>query len=255
MLIPAPMGWVSIAIYEQRGCGVSELADLLARIEKIESQHRQWWRFFLQYLISPIVLVLIAAYFNHNLERTKQDFQNLALEVQRLEAAQDMLSELFSDIPERAFVADRLMSQLVDDELAAEISQIVTNYYSHKLDRMLSTDSVETVEQIMIAAEAIGGVAAESIARELEMKNYYVVVASVEPDNRIGALNAANSLKEKGYDAEVYLSISGYLGITVGKSPLEGARKLQIDAIANGDANEDSFLAPEERFTEKIPFN
>src|SRR5829696_255866 len=138
----------------------ASVEDLEERIQRIEKAQSSGWGRFLKYIASPLLLLVIGSILNSRLEEARQDFQRLEIDVKQVDAAQKMLAELFSDIPERAFIADRLMSRLVDKELAAEVSDMVAKYYSQKLNS--STKSGD-VDKIAAAAEAIGGRAAEKV--------------------------------------------------------------------------------------------
>ena len=231
---------------------MSTIEELSGKIEKIEKEQRSKWRFFYQYLVAPILLLVIGFFLNQNLEKAKQEFEMLQLEVKKIEAAQDMLTEIFSDVPERAFIADRLMSKLLDENLSKEISEIVERYYSQKLEQPLLNQSLQDVEEIVSAADAIGGRAAESIKNKLQQNLYYVVIASIVPQKRQEAIDSARRLKEKGYDSEVHYSSSGYYAVTIGHIPLMEAKTLREKAIEKNDAPPDAYLIPGTKFIEKI---
>ncbi len=228
------------------------IEELSERIERLESEQRGKWRFALQYLGAPLVLLIIGYLLNQSLEGAKQEFLQLQVEVKQIEAAQKMLAEIFSEVPERAFIADRLMSKLVDEALSNEISDIVQQYYSQKLDRPLTKNALRDIEDIVSAAEAIGGRAAEKIKSQVREKQYYVVVASIIPENRDEAIRRAELLRRKGYDSEVHYSTTGYYAVTIGHLPLNDAKALRNAAVDGNDAPDDSYLIPGTKFTEKI---
>ncbi len=231
---------------------MATIEELTDRINRLESEQRGKWRFVFQYLAGPLLLLIIGYFLNQSLEGAKQEFLQLQVEVNQIEAAQKMLTEIFSDVPERAFIADRLMSKLVDEALSNEISDIVQQYYSQKLDRPLSNKALQDVDGIVSAAEAIGGRAAESIKSQLREKRYYVVVASLIPEKRNEAISRAEVLRRKGYESEVHYSTTGYYAVTIGRLPLDEAKALRDRAIENDDGPHDSYLIPGNKFTEKI---
>ena len=61
------------------------LQDLEKRIEKLEKGKDGPARFFLQYLLSPLPLVIIRGLLNLQLEKAKQGFQKIELELKRIE--------------------------------------------------------------------------------------------------------------------------------------------------------------------------
>jgi hypothetical protein len=228
------------------------LDELSKKVDRLERQQHGSIHFFFQYLVSPLLLLIIGFILNQNVEQAKQSFQNLELEVKRIEAAQSLLNELFSDIPERAFIADRLMTKLVDEGLSKEISSIITQYYSQRFKNDLSMNDMAGVEKIAAAAKAIGGPAAESITKHLQMQRYYVIVASIKPINERDAIIKAKTLREKGYDSEIYYSTSDYLAVTIGNQSFSKANTLRKKAFDNGDAPSDSYLTTGVTFTERL---
>jgi hypothetical protein len=208
--------------------------------------------FFFQYLVSPLMLLVIGYLLNQQAERSKQVFNRLELDVKRIDVAQNMLTELFSGIPERAFVADRLLVKLVDSTLGNEISSIISRYYSQKLNRTLSGKEMEEAEKIATAASAIGGPAADSITIQMQQNHYYIVVASIKPSNEAEAVRKAEDLAGLGYNSEIYYSWSGYLAVTIGYLPFEDARSLLDRAVSKGNARPDSYLVPAKTFSKRV---
>ena len=94
---------------------MSEIQDLEKRVESLEKKKTSPFSFFLQYLLSPALLLMIGFLLNLQIETTKQGFQKLELEVKRIEATQKFIQELFSGSPQRAFIAERLISQIVEE--------------------------------------------------------------------------------------------------------------------------------------------
>lgn len=229
------------------------LEDLAGRIDKLEKQQSGRWRVFVQYLISPAILVIIGYLLNLQVEEAKQGLQRIEVDVKRIEAAQGMLSELFSDVPERAFIADRLMGKLVDSDLSEEISKIVTAYYTEKLNQALDSDeALDEAEEITSAAKAIGGPAAERLVSKIEASTYYVVVASIPHREKARAIQLANSLTRNGYSSEVHYSTTGFYAVTIGHLPLAEAKALRREAIDEGHGPKDTYLTPGPQFKEKI---
>lgn len=225
------------------------LEDLAERIQRIEKAQYSAWGIFLKYIASPLLLLIIGSILNARFEDARQDFQRLEIEVKQVDAAQKMLGELFSDIPERAFIADRLMSRLIDKQLAAEVSDMVAKYYAQKLNAATRSGDID---KIVAAAEAIGGPAAEKVTAKLRQANFYVVVASLPPDRREEAVMRAKDLGAKGYDSAVYYSSSGYFTVTAGHLPFERAKELRQRATVKNDIPDDSYIIPGRTFGDQI---
>ena len=222
------------------------------KVDRTESKLRNWLGFYVPILSSPLLILVLGFFLNQQMEKQREAFQRLELEVKRIETAQHMLNELFSDIPERAFVADRLMRKLLDENLSKEVSSITALYYRQKLDQRLSNKTLDKAVEIETAAKAIGGSAAESITAQLQTQHYYLVAASIKPDGEKDAIDKAAALRVKKYDGEVYFSTSGYFTVTFGHLPLAEATSLLTKAVKNGDTPEDSYLIPGKTFTKRL---
>lgn len=84
------------------------------------------------------------------------------------------------------------------------------------------------------------------------MQRYYVIVASIKPINERDAIIKAKTLREKGYDSEIYYSTSDYLAVTIGNQSFSKANTLRKKAFDNGDAPSDSYLTTGVTFTERL---
>jgi len=122
------------APYTERRCAMSDIHVLPGRSEIPDKPGSGGIRFFVQYLLSPLLVIVIGAIFYYELEEAKLSFQRLELEVKRIEATRGFMTELFSGSPQRAFVAERLIQQIVDDKLAAEVSSIVKDYHAERIE-------------------------------------------------------------------------------------------------------------------------
>ena len=210
--------------------------DTEAPVRRIETEPHSRLRFFFQYLSSPLLLLVIGAVLNSQLEAARNEIRVRELEVKRLEAAQSLLESLFSGRPERGFVASRLFRRVVGDEgLADEVDDLVAKYYSQ----------AENTAEVEAARKAIGGRAAEALDR------VFVVVASVPRGDRERAVALADEWRARGFESEVHGSSSGYFGVTAGpRLPLEKAHALRERAIANG-APDDTYLTPGAKFSDR----
>jgi hypothetical protein len=234
------------------------LKDLEKRIEALESKLKARWLFFMQYLIFPALLLAGGFFFNSQLEDARQDmtkeiqvaqqsFQQLGLEIRRIEAAQKFLQELFSGKVERAMLSEKLMSKLLaDDELALEISKTVEEYYKAEISEALRENDVEKASQIQTAAGKIRSRAAEFILKD----EYFVIVDS--PETRETAINKAKQLEKSGFRAEVIKSITGFYGVAIGRFDFDEAKRVREVAIQKGFAKEDSYFMTGDRVIENV---
>jgi hypothetical protein len=122
---------------------MTEIQELEKRIETLEKKKESPARFFLQYLLSPLLLLVIGFLLNYQIEKAKQGFQLIELELKRIEATQKFVTELFSDNPQRALIAERLIAEIVEEKLAKDIAEIVENYYKGKVEKLVARKEFE----------------------------------------------------------------------------------------------------------------
>ena len=212
--------------------------ELDDRVGKLEKHGRGRARFFFQYLLFPVLIVLIGFWFNLRLERAKQEFKHVELELKRIQAAHQMLNELFSGTPERAFIAERLITKIVDEHLAEEIHKIVEDYYLRKLEESASKGDLKTVERIATAAEGINSQASQEILLALEEPQFQIVAESFE--SQAEARRRADLLQAKGHESEVKPTRSGKFEVIIGGLALEEAILERTKALKDGLVLRDS---------------
>lgn len=231
---------------------MSTTDDLKKRVEKLEQERQSFVRFLIQYILSPILIIAIGFYFNSELQNAKQNFQNIELELKRIEAAQKMLEELFSDVPERAFIAERLITKIISDKnLNDEIQKIVANYYNpSSLPDSLSNADIGKAEKIKEAAEKYGSDEIKKELQTLEKPEFHVVVESSK--NQDSAIKRATELEEIGYRSEVHSTPKGYYAITIGSYAFDEAVKKREEAINKDIIQTDSWISQGKTWIKKI---
>ncbi len=128
-----------------------ELDDLRKRLEALEKRGSGRSRFFMQYLLAPVLVVAIGVLLNRDLEKQKT-------EVMQLQLAQQILPTLFSDDPHSAFAAQQLMRRALSDvNLQAEIQTLVTSYYLNRVQSLIDAGDIESANAIVQAAQSVGG--------------------------------------------------------------------------------------------------
>ena len=129
----------------------SQLKDLNRRLETLEERDSGWVRFFLQYLLAPILVIAMGFFFNSELEKQKAELTQLKL-------AQEILPALFAEDPHQGFAAQRLMRHaLADQKISEEIANLVTNYYLSRLQVFIENGDAESASRIAQAAQSVGG--------------------------------------------------------------------------------------------------
>ncbi len=229
---------------------MSEKTKLEDRISELEKKHsRDWLNFGAQYLLAPVLVLGVGYFLNSKINETR-------LAINQVEAVSKMTDELFSETPARVLITVRLLSKIVDKELSDEITNIVVDHYSSKLQPdsagkiVFTKKNVQELKEISVASQQPQDSLAAEIMARLSAKDNYIVVASVL--SRENGINFTKDLRDKGYDAEMYLSSTGYYGITIGHADVFTARKLLEEAQQKGDAPTDAYLHDGRRFQEKI---
>jgi hypothetical protein len=213
---------------------------LTGRIESPEKPSSGAVRFFVQYLLSPLLVIAIGAVFIHQLDEAKQSFRRLELEVKRIEATRGFLTELFSGSPQRAFIAERLSYQIVEDKLAGEISSVVKDYYLEKIEDSIARQDIQAVNNIQEAARAIPSRASGELVQALRQPSFYVVVASVPSEE--DAISKARELRTKNFKSEVVLDTKGRYEVTLGRYSFDEAKAAKQKAVESGAAPADAYI-------------
>ena len=163
--------------------------ELEVRLHKLESQSSL--KFFVQYLLSPLLIISVGAFLNWNIERNKT-------ENQRVELAQKMIPTLFSDKPQEAIATEKLMRKILDKEIADEFKDLVVKFNLAQLADGIKKGDIDGVNKQLSAAKTIGGDAANQIIDS--------VAQNPEQSNRIQELKSkAEKASEK--EREGYLKL------------------------------------------------
>jgi|GEM_PF-5354759 len=142
-----------------------KIASLENRIKKLESDKQNKFRVFVQFLLSPILIIIIGGILNNQLEKKKT-------EIQQIQLAQNMMASLFSDDAHKSFATQKLMEKaLEDDSLNQEIGKIVERYYRNRVEELLYQGEIESAKKIVNAAESIGGSVAHRFLEILNKEN------------------------------------------------------------------------------------
>lgn len=226
------------------------LPDLDRRVGRLEKHQLRAVFFWLQFLLIPALLVLLGFWLNSRLEATKRAVQEAQLEVSRVNAAQTLLDEVFSGVPERAFMAERLLGKVLDAEMASELRSTMVRYYSYEMET--SKSRADDAQRLENATRAIGGQAARQVAEEVLAKEMYVVLTTYSEKEK--AVSHAMKLKPS-YDgaAVFYRSSSGY-AVVLGRASLPDAKRLRDEAVLSGDAPLDAYVVPLAGYT-AVPLN
>jgi hypothetical protein len=163
---------------------MATVEDLDKRLSKLEKESA--FRFFVQYLLSPLLIVVFGTFMNWEIERLRSD-------VSRLDVAQKMVANLFTGNADQAFATERLMAKLVDPVLADEIHNIVANYYQNKIAVAVKNGRAEEARDIVQAARGAGGPAAERVVAAL--------AASPEQNRAVSKVETAARNEREGFES------------------------------------------------------
>lgn len=161
--------------------------DLEDRIENLERERQGKFRFFIQYLLSPLLVVVVGIIFNWQLEQDKK-------EIQQLQIAQTMLQPLFSEDKFKTLATKRLMDEVIESEkLKTEIGKIVEDYLTMKFNQSFKEGDYESAQDILDATSTMGGLVGENIAKGIEQ----------DKKATLGRYQRARPHELKGFDALV----------------------------------------------------
>ena len=247
---------------------MSDTQSIEQRLDRLLDARPSRWSTLTQNLLSPLILLVIGWWLNSQIEQTrieleqsKQLLNEAQHELARVSAVQDMLEKLFGGKPAEAFVTERLMKKILDDELAEEISSVVADYYKGELDSLaqgrnsLSEAEAEKILAITEPAKRFATASSGEIAAAIDHRKAFVIGQSIpiaSPTGRQEAIAAAERLKAKGYDASVWASRTEYYGIVAGHLPVDKAIELKKRAVAAGDIQPDAYLHTGDRFIEQV---
>lgn len=85
------------------------MKEIAERLGKLEKGKDGGVKFFVQYLLSPLLVVMVWLLFNWQIESSKK-------EVQQLQLAYSMLNTLFSDDEIKTITTKRLMDEVITRE-------------------------------------------------------------------------------------------------------------------------------------------
>lgn len=162
-----------------------ENTELEGRIAKLEKQGAS--RFFVQYLLSPLLVLVVGAFMNWRVESNRQNIESARSEIQRIELAQKMLPNLFSNNASEAFATQRLMQKVLDPEMAKEIVAMVENYYREKYKSDVEGGDTKSAVETLTAAQRIGGASADQFAQSVTQQNGNATIQQIKTGLQLAA--------------------------------------------------------------------
>lgn len=163
---------------------IDEIEDRLSKLEKSKEGRG---KFYLQYLVSPLLVVLLGLSFNWQIEAGKKDAQQLQL-------ASSMLDTLFADNELKTLATKRLMDEVLQrEDLRIALGKIVDEYLSTKFRNSIEQGDIAKAKQISDAATLVGGNSGEAIAAMIQ--------ANPSDAKVISKYDEALRLEAKAYDA------------------------------------------------------
>lgn len=163
------------------------LEELDKRISGLEKKAKGKFKVFLQYLLSPLLVLIIGLIFNWQLEKDRR-------EIQQLQIAQSMLKTLFSEDEHKIMATKRLMEEVLEDaNLKEEIGSIVEDYLSSRFDKFLKKKDYESAHEIFAAVESMAGETGEDLKKRF----------ADDPDRKkaINAFEMAENHELEGFQA------------------------------------------------------
>jgi cysteinyl-tRNA synthetase len=221
---------------------MSTIEELSSRIEKLEGDKKKnTWIMILQTVLAPMLLLMIGFFLNSQMESAKERLQVAELELKRIATVQQMMDQLFSGTPARAFVAERLLSSILDKSMSDTISNIVASYYLSTLQGDLKPADIEKLNQLTSAANEIQSQSANKILKSIEGINFYIVIASARTEAE--AIQKAKEIESKGYKSKAASTKSGFYSVAVTAPSYEEAITLRDKMIDAGLSPKDAFIS------------
>jgi hypothetical protein len=227
--------------------------EMNSRLNKLERESRL--RFIVQFIVAPIVVAGIGIYFNFQIEKTKSDLQRLEVDAKRVDTVKGMLPELFSDTPERALIAEAVVTTIVDEHAKKIIQNAVQAWVKSRIDNKFDNAQLHP-EQTTAAISAISNAAQEinsqsaKVVQDLFTKpDFYTIVASEK--NKDAAIKWAKKFQTLNYAASVYSTTNPYYAVVIGVGTFVDAKGKGFSAVAAGHAKE-YFILPRKYIREKI---
>lgn len=141
-------------------------------------------KFFFQYLLSPILLLIVGFWINSRLEKQKQTLQ-------RIQITEDIIKNVFDDNPHKAFTLVGLLPSLLDDKSIIDtITLKVKLYYAKESADAAQKGDANRVIEIQNAAQ-VG----------LNPNESRGFIDSTKKDSNVNKVYVAKQLEQSGYDA------------------------------------------------------
>jgi len=142
-----------------------ENTALESRVSKLEKQSAS--RFFVQYLLSPLLVLIVGAIMNYRVEQNRGEIEKAKSDIQRIDLAQKMIPILFAGNPEQAFATQRLLEKVVDPEVAKEFKEVIAKYYKAKVELDIKKGDIKSAVETLSAAQSIGGQSADQVVQSV----------------------------------------------------------------------------------------
>ncbi len=233
----------------------SESEDLVirkiqARIDKMEKESRL--RFIGQVFIGPGLMALIGLGFGIYLEQFKADLQSLDKESKRVEAITGMIPHLSAGPPERALLAEAVVSHIVNDqEVKDKIARLVALVATSGADAIASkgkddpAQSTSALSQIQETAKRLDTGASKAVEAYFDSPSFYVVVESERDQQR--AIESARRQK-----ADVYATTNPYFAVVMGASRSFSDAKQAGSALVTSGRAKEFFILPKSKLTRRV---
>ena len=174
---------------ESQDAVIRELQTRLGRLEK-ESR----LRFIGQVFIGPGLMALIGLGFGIHLENVKAELQSMERESKRVEAISGMIPHLSAGPPERALLAEAVVSHIVEDkDVRGKIARLVATVAKSGADAIAArgkddpAQATKALSQLQETAKGLDTSASKEVEAYFDSPSFYVVVES-EKDQQLSSL-------------------------------------------------------------------
>ena len=142
----------------------SPIEDLQKRIQDLEDEKLGPFQFFIKYILSPLLVVIVGFVLSWKIENGRK-------EIQKIQVAHSMLPSLFSEDHNInvTLATQRLWEKVLDDDnLKEAIDSILKDYMQFRLNESVEEQNYEKIEELYDAASTFKGRAGRRIMSSID---------------------------------------------------------------------------------------
>lgn len=187
---------------------------------------------------------------NRKYRDAEQEMREMELQVRRVEATNSLLSELFGDVPERAFLSEKLASIILDSTTCAAVRDVVTTYFRNSFNAHIESGNIGQADIILAAGSAMRTEVGMELNENVAGTTYHVVVFSEQDKN--DAIRKATAYTKFGYPCEVHYTPSGLYAVSLGRHSYDEAKRIRQEVIDIHGIHNSAWISTGEKWIHKV---